>query len=258
MAATTSHSEDAAEHAEAASPHISIAAEQLGEFMGIPITNTLITSWAVMAFLIVVAYIINKNLNPKKPTKGQNFIEMLFDYIIGFMEEVLENRKLALTYFPLLATVFLFIWASNWAEFIPGVGSITYGGDALFRSVNTDLNVTIALALICFLVIEASGIRALGFFSYGKKFFNFSSPLNFFVGLIELISEIARLISFSFRLFGNIFAGEVLIAVTVFFLPLFVPVPLMMFELFVGFIQAAVFALLTLFFVKIARVPAEH
>lgn len=254
MTEETSHTEEAV----AASPHISIAPEQLGEFMGLPITNTLIASWLVMIFLIIVAYIIRKNLNPKHPTKVQNFIEMLFEYIIDFMEEVLESRKLAMTYFPLLATMFLFIWISNWAEFFPGVGSITYNGEPLFRSVNTDLNVTIALALISFIVIEASGIRALGFFNYSKKFFNFSSPLNFFVGLIDLISELARLISFSFRLFGNIFAGEVLIAVTVFFIPLFMPVPLMMFELFVGFIQAAVFALLTLFFVKIARVPVEH
>jgi len=257
MTEEASHTEEAVEHA-ATGPHISIAPEQLGEFMGIPITNTLITSWVVMIFLIIVAYVIRKNLNPKHPTKGQNFIEMLFDYIIGFMEDVLESRKLALTYFPLLATMFLFIWASNWAEFLPGVGSITYNGEALFRSVNTDLNVTIALAIISFIVIEASGIRALGFFKYTNKFFNFSSPLNFFVGLIELISELARLISFSFRLFGNVFAGEVLIAVTVFFLPLFLPVPLMMFELLMGFIQAAVFALLTLFFVKIARMPTEH
>ena len=250
-----------AEHAEhaghAAGPHIAIAAEQLGAFMGLPITNTLITSWLVMGFLILTAYLLNRKLSLTKPSQLQNILEFLFEYILEFVTEVLESRKKAAKFFPLLATIFLFVWMSNWAEFIPGVGSITFHDHPFLRSVNTDLNVTIALALISFVVIEISGIRALGW-SYAKKFVNFSSPLNFFVGLIELVSELARLISFSFRLFGNIFAGEVLIAVTVFFIPLLMPVPLIMFELFVGFIQAAVFALLTLFFIKIAMTPAEH
>lgn len=258
------HTNTVTEHAtnHVSGPHISIAAEKLGEFFGINITNTLLMSWFVMAILIIVAIIINRSISDRKPGKLQMFFEVLFEFILDFIDEVLENRKMTIAFFPLLVTVFLFVWLSNWTEFLPGVGSLTFdtaeGAQPLLRSVNTDLNVTIALATIVFVIIEWTGIKHLGFFQYGKKFVNFSSPLNFFIGLIELVSEIAKLISFSFRLFGNIFAGEVLIAVTVFFIPFLLPVPLMMFELFVGFIQAAVFSLLTLFFVKIAITKSEH
>ena len=117
---------------------------------------------------------------------------------------------------------------------------------------NSDLNVTLALAVIVVFTIEISGIIAVGLWKYAGKFINFSSPLNFIVGIIELVSELSRFVSFSFRLFGNIFAGEVLLAVAGFFVPYLLPVPLMSFELFVGIVQAAVFALLTLFFVKLA------
>src|SRR5262249_14822680 len=115
-----------------------------------------------------------------------------------------------------------------------------------------------ALAMISFILIEITGIITIGFFKYAGKFITFRGTsisnrlLNFVVGIIELISELSRLVSFSFRLFGNVFAGEVLIAVATFFLPYILPVPLMAFEMFIGFVQAAVFALLTLFFIKIA------
>jgi F-type H+-transporting ATPase subunit a len=101
-------------------------------------------------------------------------------------------------------------------------------------------------------VIEVTGVAVIGFFKYFKKFFNTSSVIGFVVGIIELISEVVRLISFSFRLFGNIFAGDVLIMAAIFFLPYIAPVPFMLYEVFVGFIQAAIFSLLTLFFIKLA------
>jgi F-type H+-transporting ATPase subunit a len=142
-------------------------------------------------------------------------------------------------------------------EFTPGIGSITVVNDhgetvPLFRSMNTDLNMTLGLTIIAVVAIEVAGVAALGFFAYAGKFINFSSPINFIAGLIELVSEVSRLVSFSFRLFGNIFAGEVLIAVTAFFVPYLLPVPLMAFEMFVGIIQGVVFAMLILFFIKLA------
>jgi len=243
--------------------HIVIAPEQIGTLWGLPITNTLLTSWLVMAGLIVFAVIVKNGIS-LVPQGAQNAIEMIFEYVFDFIDEVIHDKKLAAFMFPLLVTIFLYVWASNWIEFLPGVGSIGVQGECgrgvcepLFRSVSTDLNVTIALALVSIAVTEAAGIAKFGW-GYGKKFFNFSHPLNFFIGLIELVSEIARVVSFSFRLFGNIFAGEVLIAVAVAFIPFVLPIPIMLFELFVGFIQAAIFALLTLFFVKIAITGAEH
>ena len=173
-------------------------------------------------------------------------------------DETLESRDMARRFFPLLITIFLFIFTSNMLEFTPGVGSVgifrSWGGEfvPLFRSVNTDLNVTLTLAIMSFLIIEVTGVLTIGVAKYARKFFNFHSGIGFVVGIIELFSELARLVAFSFRLFGNIFAGEVLILVIIHFAPYVAPVPLMAFEVFVGFIQAAIFALLTLFFIKIA------
>lgn len=124
----------------------------------------------------------------------------------------------------------------------------------LFRSVYSDVNNTIALALISFVMVEFWGLRTLGF-SYLGKFFNFSGAIPFFVGILELLSEFIRIVSFAFRLFGNIFAGEVLILMLTFLLPFLIVDIIYGLELFVGFIQAAVFALLTLVFAVMA---VEH
>ncbi len=245
--------------------HIALAPEVLFKVAGIPITNTLLTSWVVMFILVAVAIVVGRRLK-LIPGKFQTLIEGMFGGVIDYMEETLESRSLAIKFFPLIITLFLFIFTSNVLEFIPGIGSIGLLGNPyaegftpLFRSVNTDLNVTLALAIISFLVIEIAGIVAVGFFKYAGKFVNVKSALGFMIGVVELFSEMARLVSFSFRLFGNIFAGEVLILVTAFFVPVLLPVPLMMFELFVGLMQAAIFAILTLFFIKIAVTPvAEH
>lgn len=258
--------------------HIALKPEVIGNLWGIPLTNTLVTSWAVMLVLLLIAFFVGRNVQ-MIPGKTQTLFELMFGGVLDYMEQTLESRRLAVRFFPLILTLFLFIFTANMLEFTPGVGSITVGvdpqinqikGDAfieggghhaeivpLLRSVNTDLNMTLALAIISFFVIEFTGVAVLGFLKYAGKFVNFKSVLGFAIGIIELFSEIARLISFSFRLFGNIFAGEVLILVIMFFVPVLLPVPLMLFEIFVGFIQAAIFALLTLFFIKIAVTPME-
>lgn len=235
--------------------HIALAAERVGTLWGIPITNTLVAEWVVMALLIITAVIVGRN--PKLiPGRVQNFFELIFDFLIDYMAQILGSRKLAIRFFPLIVTVFLFIAFSNLFDFLPIMGALVvhHAGETvpLLRPVNTDLNVTLALAIIAVFSIEISGIVLLGFWRYGGKFFNFSSPLNFVVGIIEFVSELSRFISFSFRLFGNIFAGEVLLAVASFFMPYVLPVPLMAFETFVGVVQAAVFAMLMLFFIKLA------
>ncbi len=238
--------------------HVALAAEELGTVWGMPITNTLITTWATMALLIVVAWMVGRRVQ-LVPGKMQLMFEESISYLKSFMTETLESERLATRFLPLLFTFFFFIFISNSLHFLPGIGSVGfYHGDTftpLLRSVNTDLNVTLALTIISVIVIEIAGVVALGILPYLGKFFNFSSPVNFFVGLVELVSEMSRLVSFSFRLFGNIFAGEVLIAVVVFFVPYVLPSGLMAFELFVGFVQAAIFTLLTLFFIKMAVTP---
>ena len=238
--------------------HVALSAEKLGEFLGLTITNTLVTSWFVMLLLITVGILVGSRLK-MVPGRFQTLLEWLFGGIYDYVAEVLESRELARRFFPLLITIFLFVFVSNWLEFIPGVGSIGFfdedhGFSPLFRSVNTDLNVPLALAIISFLVVEITGILMLGALKYGSKFIvnPLKSPIGFAVGLVELIGEIVRVISLSFRLFGNILAGEIIIVVAIYFAPYLLPVPLMVFELFIGFLQAAIFALLTLFFIKLA------
>jgi F-type H+-transporting ATPase subunit a len=237
--------------------NIVLAAQRVGNVFGIPITNTLVAAWTVMVALIITAVIVGSK--PRLiPGAVQNFFELLFDFVLGYMEQVLGSRKRAEQFFPLIVTIFLYIALSNLFDFLPFFGSIVINTSAgwvpLFRPVNTDLNVTLALAIISVFSIEISGIIIVGAWRYAGKFFNFSSPLNFIVGIIEFISELSRFVSFSFRLFGNIFAGEVLLAVAGYFMPYLLPVPLMAFETFVGIVQAAVFAMLTLFFIKLAIV----
>jgi F-type H+-transporting ATPase subunit a len=218
-----------------------------------------------MGILIAVAFTVRKKLT-LIPGKLQSVFEMMIGGVYDYMADVLESKKLAEKYFPIVMTIFLFILGLNWFGLFPGVTSIGYyeghGVSShlvpfLYPSA-TDLNITLAFALVAFFTIQISGITAIGVWKYAGKFLNFHSPLGFAVGLIELVSEIARLISFSFRLFGNILAGKTLLLVIMMFVPYVVPVPMIAFEVFVGFIQAFVFAILTLFFIKIAVEEPAH
>src|SRR3990167_10104196 len=141
--------------------HVVLAPEQLGSLWGIPITNTLITSWIVIALLVVLAFTIGTRLK-MTPSRLQTLFEWLVEFIYDYVAEILESKALARTFFPLLLTLFLFFFSSNLLEFTPGIGSIGfYHGDEfrpLLRSVNTDLNVTLALTIIVFIVIEMTGM----------------------------------------------------------------------------------------------------
>lgn len=225
----------------------------------IPVTNTLVTAVTVSILLILFAFFAGRSL-ALKPGGFQTVLELLVTYPYNFVRETLENDRLAERVYPLIMTIFLFVLSVNWFGLLPFVASIgiieeVKGVNELipfFYPGATDLNMTLALALIAFFAIEIAGITTLGAIKYARKFINFSSPLAFMVGVIEFISELVRLISFSFRLFGNIFAGKVLVLVIMLFVPFILPVPFLAFETFVGFIQAAIFAMLTLFFTKIA------
>lgn len=253
----------AAEDAKEGGIAIHLAPEVLGHVFGVPITNTLLTAWLAMIVVGILVFFVYRNLT-LRPGRLQLMVEGLIGFAFDYISDVLESKTLARRYFPLIMTVFIFILAMNWVALLPGLEAITFtravehGGEMvketalLFHPAAADLNITLAFALIAFFTIEIAGVIALGFFKYMGKFINFKSPLAFAIGLIEFISELARLISFSFRLFGNIFAGKTLILVVLFFVPYIVPVPLMAFEVFVGFIQAFVFAILTLFFIKLA------
>lgn len=232
-----------------------LKAEHLGSVFGMPITNSMVMAWILSVILIVASYVIGRRLS-LKPGKLQAGVEWLFESATNYVSELLENEILARRLMPLLATIFFFILIANELEFFPGVGSIGLIQNNIFvpilRTPTTDLNTTLALAIVSFVMIEVTGVLSLGVLKYGKKYINLSSPVGFVAGIIELVSNIGRLISFSFRLFGNVFAGEVLVLVAGYFIPYVLPAPLMGFEMFIGVIQALVFALLTLFFIKLA------
>ncbi len=238
---------------------IHLAPPVLGHIFGIPLTSTMLTAWFTIAVLAVTAFILRKKLN-LIPSKSQVLTEMLVGGAFDYIADVFGNKERARKFFPLIMTIFLFILAMNWISLLPGVTSIgineTLHGEETFVPLlypaNTDLNMTIAIAIIAFFAIEVSGVLFIGLWKYAGKFINFKSPLGFLIGIIELFSELARLISFSFRLFGNIFAGKTLLVIAIFFVPFILPVPILAFEMFVGFIQAFIFAVLTLFFIKLA------
>ncbi len=190
--------------------------------------------------------------------KLQRLGEIIYEPIWKFVRSVLENDKAAELVFPSIATFFVFILLANFVEILPGfLGSFGIRHEhgqliPLLRSPSTDLNVTVALALVSVGITQLIAIRFLGFKKYISKFVNFRSPLKTVLGFFEAISEISKVLSFSFRLFGNMFAGSVLLLVVGFLIPFVVPLPFMILELFVGLVQALIFSILTLMFIKAA------
>ncbi|MGC9599525.1 MAG: F0F1 ATP synthase subunit A [Minisyncoccia bacterium] len=234
---------------------ISLRAEEIFRIGSFPVTNAVLLAALVFVLLTVVAIALRRKLS-FVPGNAQGVIEILLEGALGLMSSVLGSRKKAEKYLPLVFTVFFFILCSNWLGLFPGVSSIVVrqGGGAipLLRSPASDLNFTLALALIAVTFANAFGVAAVGLKARLSVFFNFKGPIDFFVGILELVSEFAKIISFSFRLFGNIFAGEVLLAIMAFLVPYLAPLPFMFLEIFVGFIQAFIFGMLTLVFVAIA------
>ncbi|MEK7065486.1 MAG: F0F1 ATP synthase subunit A, partial [Patescibacteria group bacterium] len=187
------------------------------------------------------------------PSGLQSITELLVGGLYDFFHGVIGDHIKQV--FPLIASLFFFILIANWVGLLPGVGTIGFFRATefvpLLRGATADLNTTLALAIVAVGAIQYFGFKTLGA-SYGGRFFDLRSPIYFFVGFLELISDISKVVSFAFRLFGNIFAGEVLLAVMAFLMPFIVPLPFLMLELFVGFIQALVFSMLTAVFLNVA------
>ncbi|MGD1003266.1 MAG: F0F1 ATP synthase subunit A [Minisyncoccia bacterium] len=240
--------------------NISLSAEKVFSIGLFPVTNALLMAFLVLVLIAIIAVTLKSKLK-MIPGMLQNVVEVMLEGALGLMDSVLGSRKESEKYFPLVFTIFIFILISNWSGLIPGVGSVMIGQGAnavpLLRSPASDLNFTLALALIAVTMVNVFATSIVGLRDRVSVFFNFSSPIKFFVGILELISEFARIISFTFRLFGNVFAGEVLLAIMALLVPYLVPLPFMFLEVFVGFIQAFIFGMLTLIFVALAITPHE-
>lgn len=247
------HKEELKEHA---GPHISIKAEPVFTINGFPVVNSLLLSWATLIFFVVL--VIKYNLDSRKKNKSSffYFINFCLRALFNFFESAMKEKTAK--YFGLLGAFFFFILLQNWSGLLPGVGSVLYHHSPLLRANTADLNTTLALGLISVASIQIFGVASLGLKSYLGKFFNFSSPIAFFVGILEIVSELSRVLSFAFRLFGNIFAGEVLLSVVAFLIPVLVSFPFLLLETFVGIIQAVVFAMLSAVLINMATTEAHH
>jgi F-type H+-transporting ATPase subunit a len=350
-------------------PIIEIKAETITDIGPFPLVNTYVTSLTVVVTLIVLAYLATRKIG-LVPSGLQNVVEAVMEAMYNICINT-AGEKNGRRFFPVVMTIFTFIWIANWMALLPffnaigtvekvnaeefknqaivfsksagislispnqkslefdkaaianacsSYATVPAGGDAAefdkkhescisgqrglaiatkldkkegtesgvaacsgtpgdeaydeclvtasdkaieelaaddkqlgvlvpyFRSMNTDINSPLSIAIMAMIFIEFWGITTLGVFKYGSKFLNFSSPINFFVGILEFIAEIARIISFTFRLFGNMLAGEILLLVMTFLVPFLVALPFYGLETFVGVIQAFVFAMLTLVF----------
>lgn len=243
--------------------HISLTAEKLFEIgNSIPVTNSILTAWIAMFILTVFSLAATYKLK-LIPSRLQQIGEILVEGIYNLFESILHEKTKI--FFPLVGTYFFYIIVVNWVGLLPGVGTIGLEKIEeghkifvpIFRAGTADLNTTLSFALIAILIIQVTGFKTLGI-SYLKKFINFNGPINFFVGILELVSEFSKIMSFAFRLFGNIFAGEVLLTVIAFLIPIIAPIPFMGMELFVGFIQALVFSMLTSVFLSLAMAKEGH
>jgi F-type H+-transporting ATPase subunit a len=268
---------------------IQIPPEVIFNIGPLPVTNTLIGTWISIIVLLLIFFFGTRQRN-LIPSGIQNVVEWIVEYLLNLTESVSGKVK-AKKFFPLVATFFIFILFCNLLDVFPGVETIgwvnltavheahlspptsiflfgDYSNKLIqwIRPGTSDLNLTLAMALVSVIVTQIFGFYTLGPRVHLSKYFNFKAlfthgfqgPIEFFVGLIEIVTELSRILSFSFRLFGNIFAGSAVLAVFAWLLPFFADAIFIPLELFVAFVQALIFALLTLVFLEIATSSHEH
>jgi len=250
---------------------------------GFPVTNTLLDTW-LSGIVLILFFALTMRHHRLIPGRWQNAAEYLVEFLIGIISTVVGgDRTKAKKFFPLVATFFLFILVANLFDVVPGVDTVgavnaqalaaSHGqpvlGFLLFgnasnaiipwlRPATTDLNLTIGMAVIAVITAQIFGFAAVGTGAQISKYINFRSPLAFFVGILELVGEIARIISLSFRLFGNIFAGTIVLSAFAFLLPVLGDIIFIPFEIFVAALQAFIFALLSLLYLQLATESHEH
>lgn len=219
--------------------------EILGYFKNFPITNSLFTSWIVMAVLITLSLIARLKVSLVPTSKLTSLFEVILEAGLDTVANLAHSKTKV--FFPILMTFFLYILFGNLIGLFPGFATIFFNGQPLLRSINSDLNMTLGLALVSAAFTHGFALYYLGLVDYLKKWFTLN-PIFLFVGLLELVGEVTKIVSLSFRLFGNIFAGEVVLATIASIFAFIIPLPFYFLEIIVGFVQAAVFMMLTLVF----------
>ncbi len=259
-----------------AKPRPELPASIVFHLFGFPITNSIIATWITMVFLVSFCFVATSKMT-LVPGRRQSLLEFVVEALLNFCRSV-AGEKNGRRFFPIVATIFLFVVFNAWLSLLPGYGSIlahTEEGEVhLLRGANTDINTPLAVAFISFFFVEIIGFSTLGI-GYGKKFVNLGGVvqsgrllfqgkikaalsslvfgiINAFVGVIELVSELIRIVSLTIRLFGNMTAGEILLLVAGFLMPWLFSLPFYGLELLVGFVQALIFSALTLIFLTMA------
>ncbi len=249
----------------------SLTAEPIFYIGNFAVTNSLLNSWLAVIIIVIISLKIKHNIQIV-PGKLQNLFEAIIEFFLDFFDSITGSREKSLKFFPFIFAFFLFILLSNWMGLLPGVGSIgkvvEENGHLIFvpffRGGTADLNNTLALAIIGVVASHIIGVISIGIWNHLNKFINIKTileipkkikedktvimvnPIKALASLLEIVTEIAKVVSLSFRLFGNIFAGEVLLASMAAILAFGLPIPFMFLEVLVGFVQALVFALLVL------------
>jgi F-type H+-transporting ATPase subunit a len=262
----------------ASAPEPHLPAPVLFHIFSLPITNTVLAGWITVIFLVLVSWLITRRM---KLIPGR--VQAVFEFILGWVYDFCKSvagEKYGRVFFPVVCTIFLFVMFNAWLSLIPGFASILFHDHELLRGANTDVNTPLAIAFVSFVFVEYYGFKTLGI-KYLRKFINaggffksigsifrgklkqglsgvFSGVVDMFVGGLETLSELIRIVSFTFRLFGNMTAGEILIMVAAFLMPMVFGWLVYGLELFIGFIQALVFSGLTLAFVSMAVTSHEE
>ncbi|OGY45442.1 MAG: hypothetical protein A3A24_01030 [Candidatus Buchananbacteria bacterium RIFCSPLOWO2_01_FULL_46_12] len=274
-----------AEAGQSISHEATLFAEPIFHVGQFTVTNSLLTAW-VAIFLIIVGSLIIRRKIRSVPTGIQNYVEVIYDGALNLADSVTGSRQKSVKFLPVVLPLFIFILLNNWLGMLPGVGSIGFiekvGGQSVFipflRGGTADLNTTLALAIMAVVLTHIFGIVMTSAWSHLNRFIGLNllleiprkvfkdkdytailvNPIKFFVGLIEIIGEVAKVASLSFRLFGNIFAGEVLLGAMAAIFAYALPIPFLFLEIIVGIIQALIFAMLTLVFLTVMTTSHEE
>ena len=264
-------------------PHVALPSEPVLHVGHFSITNTLIASWLTILVLVGFSIFLARKMK-LIPGRRQGLVEVLVEGLLNFVEGI-AGKKHARMLFPGVATIFVYVIFNAYLALLPIFGTIGIHHEhefvAIFRAANTDVNVPLSIALMSFFFVESWGMRAIGVSHYLGEFINVrqflqglkelftgkikTGPMNIvfgfislFVGILEIFSHFTRMLSFTFRLFGNMTAGEILILVSCFLIPLVFTIPFYGLELLIGMIQALIFSGLTLVFGTIAISPHEE
>jgi F-type H+-transporting ATPase subunit a len=252
-------------------PEIHLPSQQVFSLFGLPITNTILASWFTLIVLAVFFSAVTRKMK-LVPGRLQNLAEIMIEMLFNFVKGVVGEHK-ARAFFPIIATIFIYVLFNAWLSILPFFGPVGLLHEGklevmLLRNANTDINLPLALAIIAFISVEYWGIRSVGGLRYLGQFINVRNLLRgkplgiveLFVGLLEVLSHFIRIISFTFRLFGNMTAGKTLLLIAAFLFPFLFAIPFYGLELLIGFVQALIFAGLTLVFAAIAITPhgEEH